>query len=202
MTTHCSSKRGVIYGLVDPRDGALRYVGKTTNLRIRLNGHMCGPGQTYRERWVRLLRGSGLRPSVVVLENDVAATELASIERWWILLCRLAGCHMVNVTDGGEGTIGRRNSSEARQKMSAAQKGRPKTIEHRTALRAAHSTPELIERARATMSRLVATPEYRASLSRAMMGHVVTPETRAKISATLKARYGASLPVPAAPREA
>jgi hypothetical protein len=62
-----------IYGLRDPRDERIRYVGKTRRpLRARLNGHL---GEVKRwpksakSEWIAELATSGLLPQIVELER-------------------------------------------------------------------------------------------------------------------------------------
>ena len=83
--------RYLIYGLLDPRDDSLRYVGKTHKRReIRLREHaehaLSGrPGPVF--DWIRELQGEGVRPVIFVLErlaptDDWREAERAAIARW------------------------------------------------------------------------------------------------------------------------
>ena len=83
--------RFTIYGLVDPRDGSIRYVGRTVDPRERLYAHcsssgcasLGGSGKA-RQDWLRELRGLGLRPTLRELEY-VETFELAiEAEEQWI----------------------------------------------------------------------------------------------------------------------
>lgn len=152
----------VVYTLSDPRTGAVRYVGKTCHsLKQRLKEHMLPKNlkaHTYKNCWLRLLKGNELRPLIEVVE--VAGEEVDEAERFWIAQFRAWGFDLTNATDGGEGTTGLKRkprtaehranlgaahrgkiiSVEQRKKLSLALKGRPKkpfTAEHRANISAA-----------------------------------------------------------------
>jgi hypothetical protein len=83
--------RYLIYGLLDPRDRTLRYVGKTHLRRdIRLERHVqkaLEGGRAPVSKWIRELREQGLLPHIFVLrrlppEQDWRQGERESIERW------------------------------------------------------------------------------------------------------------------------
>ena len=60
-----------IYGLRDPRDGKIKYVGQTRNPRARYAGHVgvpAGRGLNAKEQWIKDLRDLGTRPELVILE--------------------------------------------------------------------------------------------------------------------------------------
>ena len=83
--------RYLIYGLIDPRDRSLRYIGKTHKRReLRLAEHMLHAlegniAPVY--AWIRSLLGEGLDPEVFVLERiepggDWRRAEQEAITRW------------------------------------------------------------------------------------------------------------------------
>ena len=95
-----------IYGLVHPRTGVVRYVGKcVTPLARRLTNH------EYRARsgrakhplgdWIRSLQHRGLRPQMLLLEDNVADWQAA--ERRWIKSLRDEGRRLLNRHPGGNG---------------------------------------------------------------------------------------------------
>ena len=152
-----------VYLLSDPRNLAPRYVGIAINLKKRLQQHCSGRGRAHCRSWVRSLLQVGLEPAVSILEV-VPDHQREDAERAWILGFRQAGSDLTNLTDGGEGTLGRKASSETKSKMREAAKGH------------------------------IASPETRAKVSAALignkhlLGHVHTEESRAKIGAALKGR--------------
>lgn len=93
-----------IYGLFDPRDGRLRYIGKTvTSLKKRLEQHLspkqAGDG-TRRGNWISLLLKQNLRPDMRLLTQTTEA-DWERDEKDWIARARADGCALVNATDGG-----------------------------------------------------------------------------------------------------
>lgn len=57
-----------IYGLTDPRDGGVRYVGRTRlPLRSRLVGHISDKSNRRKAQWIAELLALGLRPGIVTL---------------------------------------------------------------------------------------------------------------------------------------
>lgn len=65
--------RSVIYALSDPRDSALRYIGRAQNLKDRVRLHVTKPSQsTPVGRWITELLSLGLEPVptvVMTIEN-------------------------------------------------------------------------------------------------------------------------------------
>ena len=145
-----------IYGLFDPRDGRLRYIGKAANPRFRLTKHR-NPDGIAKEftvgRWVLHLKSLGLDPVMVVFDW-VGKDEWADVERAYIAQARADGIDLANLSPGGDGSQGAGHGPEARAKVSAAQKGRKRA------------------------------PETRAKISENLHGRAVSPETRAKMRAS------------------
>lgn len=94
--------RPSIYGLTDPRDGRVRYVGKANDPTSRLKGHLrdCRRRNTPVYAWIRKLAGLGLSPGLCVLEADCADWKEA--ERRIIAERRGAGEKLLNVAEGGD----------------------------------------------------------------------------------------------------
>lgn len=152
-----------IYALRDPRDGEIRYIGKTSmKLTRRVQAHlaMCSDEHNHRACWLRNLIASGFLPVYQILQMgegehwDVA-------ERWWIKTGLDSGWHLTNSTEGGDGTRGmspegrlrlsaskkgKRLSLERRAKMSAVRLGKKLTIEQRAALKGRTCGPQTPER--------------------------------------------------------
>lgn len=91
----------VIYGLVDPRDGCVRYIGVTANPWKRWGHYRKQRGSNDMvTRWLEHLGRLGLAPQWVVL--DVAAPwRRESAEGRWIAWGRRCG-KLWNVLNGGE----------------------------------------------------------------------------------------------------
>lgn len=122
-----------IYGLVDPRTGEVRYIGKTVNGERRLRSHrsqMKGD-RSHKGAWLRQLRKLGLTFEMNVLE--VASPDLLlERESVWIAFGREQGWPLTNLTNGGEGLHGHKFSQEHREKISIANRGRKLTEDQRS----------------------------------------------------------------------
>lgn len=118
-----------IYALLDPRNAAVRYVGKTRNsLSIRLHAHCsnCRRETNHKANWLRQLFALNLTPQIVLLEETTTANWQGR-ERFWITHFKDDGADLTNSTDGGEDeTIFAPDVLEKRgRKISAAKKGKP-----------------------------------------------------------------------------
>ncbi len=117
-----------IYGLWDCRDGRLRYIGKTVNLKARLHRHCVDYDRgkiTHSSTWVKGLLNDGLEPMMEVLE-ECNESNWQEVERDWISKARELGLELVNMVDGGTGGAvrGRIVPQEVKDKISRKLKGR------------------------------------------------------------------------------
>lgn len=157
-----------IYGLIDPRTNALRYVGESYRPKRRLGEHVAlariSPNNRRRVvRWVRSLLKVQMLPLLEILEEvpDEAANDA---ERFWIASLRAAGAQLLNMATGGEG--GGPLTEAARQKL----RQRTFSAEHRAKIGAA--------------SRLRTSPRFRA-LNESRRGQALSTEHRNKIRASV-----------------
>jgi hypothetical protein len=89
-----------IYGLFDPVDGALRYVGRTRlRLVTRLRGHLCSPSNEAMAKWVDGLREMGHTPRIEKLDVCRRKDETNS-ENFWIQEY-VHDCDLLNVVQRG-----------------------------------------------------------------------------------------------------
>jgi len=148
-----------IYGLVDPRDGRIRYIGKADNPVYRYRKH-CERlrGHTHKVNWIRALLNLGLKPVLVFLEqtNRYCWQEA---EQFQIAFFRERGFDLTNSTNGGDGRVGYTMTLGARQKLSEYWTGRKRP-------------PETFEK-----------------ISVALMGHKVSIEARQRQSEAQKKRF-------------
>lgn len=115
-----------IYGLIDPRTGLLRYIGKTSqSLTIRLKNHCTDGHRKYdhRANWIRSLAAAGFRPQIVEIET--CAGDGCQEEIYHIALARNDGVKLVNQSLGGEGVSGFKQSPAAVEKRAAKRRGKP-----------------------------------------------------------------------------
>jgi hypothetical protein len=98
-----------VYGLVDPRDGQIRYIGitlKSPRSRLRSHLHLGNSGSSAKKDWIRELRERDLKPDVTVLERreiiipdsgtDHPPPEAKEIEKEWISKVEKRGCDLTN----------------------------------------------------------------------------------------------------------
>lgn len=105
----------VIYGLIDPRTGMLRYIGKTDNISHRMiSHHSFRTPSTHKECWLHELRQLLIGPEVFIVEN-VNCDNWEEAERYWIEQFKFMGADLTNGTNGGDGGP---PSHEARLKIS------------------------------------------------------------------------------------
>jgi group I intron endonuclease len=118
-----------IYALVDSRDNQIRYIGKTTNVKRRLNRHITERflHDSYKDRWVRKMLENGNNPQIEIID-EVIENEWVYWEKFYISYFKYIGCNLTNGTHGGDeppSTKGRRHTEESKLKMSQAKKGKP-----------------------------------------------------------------------------
>lgn len=98
-----------VYGLVDPRDGEIRYVGlsKTRYLSKRLGQHVrearlshVAGHKTRKSQWMREVFAVDLRPTILLLQTCFTEDEGLLVEKDWIARLRPK---LVNESSGGRG---------------------------------------------------------------------------------------------------
>jgi hypothetical protein len=146
-----------IYGLVDPRTGCVRYVGKANNTTKRYNAHFSNYELSHHTRkvaWIKSLLALGLKPNIIVIE-EVLQEFWEEAERRWIAYYRsIPGyLHLTNGTSGGEGAEkGHKKSPETLQKLSLSLRGHQVSQETKNKISIANSgkrrTPEQIDNIR------------------------------------------------------
>lgn len=128
----------LIYGLVDPRDGNLRYIGKSCQGINRAREHYypsyLDVDRSYCGNWIRELKKVGLTFTWVIIQEFSDSEILSQAERHWISYFRTMGHRLTNLTLGGEGTLGFSPNLETRNKISLALKGRSKSKSHCSAI--------------------------------------------------------------------
>lgn len=116
-----SNRTGYIYGLFDPRNGKLRYIGQTIqNPKRREWQHSNKREMTYNHRkanWTKQLLKEGYKPEMFIFEEVPNFTHdaLNELEQWYIMYWRGMGCDLTNLSAGGGGAPAVPISEETRQ---------------------------------------------------------------------------------------
>lgn len=116
-----------IYSLINPKDGAVRYIGFTSRtLERRLSGHIndaINGKERYVCNWIRSLLRLNLRPVIQAIEVINGQDKWQDREKYWIAFYREKGCSLTNLTDGGDGCHGYSPPESVREKLRIANKG-------------------------------------------------------------------------------
>lgn len=183
------SDRCIIYGLVDPRTDAVRYVGKSTSgmVRPKHHGYPCvvKKDHTHKGAWIRCLQRLGLRYEIRVLGVSSAET-LSSDEKRWITTGLAAGWPLVNHCLGGEGVA---HPPEHYYRLSSLFRGKRLTPARLAAVRAAAKKRRGIPRSSETKVKLSIASKKQFSFSENRL-----KASRAKGGRAIKDQYQTSYP--------
>jgi transposase len=116
------SSKYIIYGLYDPRDGQLRYVGKSCTGASRIGAHrrLYKKENTHKANWLKQIDG---KFSWIVLAECSSKEDLTKEEVRQIAYWRAQGCKLTNLTDGGDGSPGLVKPLAVKEKISRAEGG-------------------------------------------------------------------------------
>lgn len=145
--------RTSIYILKDPRNNNVRYVGKTSvKLETRLKQHVYraqhSEKSNHKDNWINSLITSGVYPEIEEIDfckwDNSAELEIDYINKYTNL-----GYDLLNATLGGEGTLGRKLSSEQLENCKIQQRKNLKKINQfsveKVFIREWNSAPEAAE---------------------------------------------------------
>jgi transposase len=112
-----------IYTLED-KNGNIRYVGKTNNLKIRYSSHirLSKKENTHKSCWIKSLLKNDEYPIMNILD-EVDVNEWEWWEIYWISQIKTWGFSLTNIESGGNGP--NRISEETRKKLSNSHIGKP-----------------------------------------------------------------------------
>ena len=124
-----TEKTGVVYRIYH-KASMKSYIGKSVRLTQRIREHFSGHRTSPVLRNAMKKHGAGAF-NVEILESDVPESILSKLEILHIRFFNSKAPNGYNLTDGGEGASGLRQSPETRQKISNAHKGKTLSQEHR-----------------------------------------------------------------------
>lgn len=138
-----------LYFHIKETNGEVFYVGIG-------NKNRPGDKRCRNKHWEHIVNKYGY--DILIEETDLTFEQACELEKYWIKRIGRMDLNLgplVNLTDGGEGSIGFKHTDEAKQKISNAKIGVPQT------------------------------EEAKLASGEALKGHPVSPETRIKISIAL-----------------
>jgi hypothetical protein len=134
-----------IYALSDPETFKIRYIGKTINIKARLENHISRSKNFKTSRhvcnWIKSLLNKKLKPILTVIDTT-DEENWVSKEMYWIKHFKDLGLKLCNHNAGGKSNTGYKPNKATIKKMKAAHLGHP--VENSTR-----------EKIRATLSRSV-----------------------------------------------
>jgi group I intron endonuclease len=118
-----------IYGLIDPINNEIRYVGKSVNPIMRLRKHISErfKHDSYKDRWIRKIISNDTKPEIIIID-EVLNDNWCFWEQFYISYFKMVGARLTNSTIGGDqppSTKGRKHSDETKKKMSQNKSGKP-----------------------------------------------------------------------------
>lgn len=115
-----------IYVLKHPLTEEVRYVGKTNNLKKRLESHLAKANEFKGRRkvinWVQSIVADGMQPIIESIE-ECLFENWAEREKYWISYYKSIGSDLCNLTDGGESNYGYVYSDELKEVRRKARQG-------------------------------------------------------------------------------
>lgn len=167
----------IVYGLTDPRDSALRYVGQSSTGLRRPRGHtrLSRKEDSPKATWIRGLLAGGLSYGIVILEEVPGLELLDAAEKKWIARARSNGSPLTNLSDGGCST----NTPAVRRQMSASARRR-----------GAHS-PEVYALVAKTLAGKPRSEEAKAKIAAGALARYADPAERRKTGDAIRAAIAA-----------
>jgi hypothetical protein len=177
-----------IYGLIDPRDDEIRYVGKANDPDKRYIDHFKPYSlkkKTYKNNWLKCLRDLELKPILIILEQ-VSIEDWIIKEREWISY--FGRDNLTNGTDGGDGMND--STGEIGKKISESRKGIVFSDEHLKNMSISHMGYKRSEESKKKTGDahrgVPRTEETKRKLSEINKGRFVSEETRKRQSEARK----------------
>jgi len=111
--------RFLVYGLIDPRNGQIVYVGKSESGLARPKQHkqswcLRSPKRSKLLSWLKSLNKQNLQCEIEILEEAADRSSNTENEMYWIACLKMLGASLLNMTNGGDGWHGQKHSQEWR----------------------------------------------------------------------------------------
>lgn len=171
----------------------IRYVGitKYDDVTIRLKAHKEKAGKVNRPvaDWIKK-HGDSVKVTKVL--GDLTWEDACLAEVSLIAELRAKGVNLLNMTDGGDGSLGKKDSEETRRKKSLAGANRAVSEETKQKISSANTGKKRSEEAKRKMSEAKKgknlSPEHKEKIRETLIGRKCSPETAGKISAAQKGK--------------
>jgi predicted GIY-YIG superfamily endonuclease len=115
-----------VYGITDPENGMVRYIGATkSNLNRRLYEHSIDFARTKKANWFSSLSQKGAKPIIILFEDGLNENDALKKEVEYIQLFKSFGANLLNLTNGGKNPpnmSGIPMSEETKKKISESNK--------------------------------------------------------------------------------
>lgn len=125
-----------IYKLIDPITNEIRYIGRTIQtLENRLKKHLKAEDKSHRVNWIKSLTKNNLIPKIELICETTTFEDCCELEIFYIKKYKKEGIRLVNMTDGGDGSIGFKHSEETIIKLKESAKKRVQNYNYITTLK-------------------------------------------------------------------
>lgn len=187
-----------IYALIDPRDNAIRYIGKANDPQHRFQVHIrsCEKEATHKGRWIKGLKLLNLAPLLKIVE-EIPFDRWKEREAYWIQYYHSQGAPLTNGTAGGDGmqsptpevraALSRAHKGKPRPDVSAARKGKKRPPEVGAKVSASQTGKILSEEHKRKIS-VSRTGKKYPNISTSMKGRKLSPESIEKRSTAVRGR--------------
>ena len=135
-----------IYGLIDPSNNELKYIGKSVNPKNRFRKHLQDSVKkiTFKDKWINKLIKNNQKPELIIIDV-VDSNDWVFWEKHYIAYYKYIGCSLTNLTDGGDNppnrkgikrtkdeiekirksNLGKKRSDETKKNISLSKIGKP-----------------------------------------------------------------------------
>ena len=139
----------------------------------------------HKDRVIRKIIAAGLEVKGMKLHEGKTPKQAKGCEV--TLISRIGRSNLTNQTDGGDGTVGHKQSKRTKSRISSAKKGKcigPQSEEHRAKIGVANTGRKHSDEARAKMSTVLSSRviTWGDKISTTLLGRKKSKETRAKMS--------------------